>query len=55
MLPVAVKTLSTLQKEEMEKFYAEIEMMRTFTHPNIVSLLGKLFKAYTGVKYSHMY
>ena len=43
MLPVAVKTLSTLKKEEMEKFYEEIEMMRTFTHPNIVSLLGAAF------------
>ena len=40
MLPVAVKTLSSLKKDEMEKFYEEIEMMRTFTHPNIVSLLG---------------
>ena len=39
-LPVAVKTLSSTDEREVEKFMEEVELMKRFCHPNIVSLLG---------------
>ena len=39
-VPVAVKTLSSRKPEDLEKFEAEVELMKRFTHPKIVSLLG---------------
>lgn len=40
-IPVAVKTLSTTDPEIVKKFMEEAELMKIFSHPNIVSLLGK--------------
>ena len=40
-IPVAVKTLSTTSSEVVGKFMEEAELMKKFTHPNIVSLLGE--------------
>ena len=40
-IPVAVKTLSTSDPEVVRKFMEEAELMKKFSHPNIVSLLGK--------------
>ena len=39
-IPVAVKTLSSRKPEDLQKFEAEAELMKKFTHPKIVSLLG---------------
>jgi len=41
-IPVAVKTLSSQDPAVVEKFMEEAELMKRFTHPNIVSLLGQL-------------
>ena len=40
-IPVAVKTLTSRLNEVIQKFMEEIELMKKFAHPNIVSLLGK--------------
>lgn len=40
-LPVAVKTLSSREPEMVARFMEEAELMKKFSHPNIVSLLGK--------------
>ena len=40
-LPVAVKTLSSRDPSVIQKFTDETDLMKKFTHPNIVSLLGK--------------
>lgn len=40
-IPVAVKTLSSTDPEVVTKFMEEAELMKKFSHPNIVSLLGK--------------
>ena len=37
---VAVKTLSTRDPVMVDKFVQEAELMKIFSHPNIVSLLG---------------
>lgn len=39
-LPVAVKTLSSIENEDIKKFLEEIELMKKFANANIVSLLG---------------
>ncbi|CAI8001574.1 Proto-oncogene tyrosine-protein kinase receptor Ret [Geodia barretti] len=39
-LPVAVKTLSSRDPSVIQKFTDETDLMKKFTHPNIVSLLG---------------
>lgn len=39
-VPVAVKTLASTDKQDRLKFLEETELMKKFTHPNIVSLLG---------------
>lgn len=41
-IPVAVKTLSSRDLNVIQKFMEEVELMKRFTHPNIVGLLGKL-------------
>lgn len=40
-IPVAVKTLSSSDRDVVKKFMEEAELMKKFSHPNIVSLLGK--------------
>ena len=40
-IPVAVKTLSSTDPAVVNKFMEEAELMKKFSHPNIVSLLGK--------------
>ena len=40
-MPVAVKTLSSRDPELVAKFMEEADLMKKFSHPNIVSLLGK--------------
>ena len=40
MIPVAVKTLTSRDTEVIRKFYEEADLMKKFSHPNIVSLLG---------------
>ncbi len=40
-IPVAVKTLSGNNPELVKKFMEEADLMRRFSHPNIVSLLGR--------------
>ena len=37
---MAVKTLSSRDPEMVAKFMDEAELMKRFSHPNIVSLLG---------------
>ena len=37
---MAVKTLSSTDERDVEKFLEEVELMKRFCHPNIVSLLG---------------
>ena len=32
-LPVAVKTLSSIEEEEVKKFLEEVELMKKFCHP----------------------
>ncbi|CAI8011353.1 Inactive tyrosine-protein kinase transmembrane receptor ROR1 [Geodia barretti] len=39
-LPVAVKTLTSRDPQKVAKFMEEAELMKKFSHPNIVSLLG---------------
>lgn len=39
-LPVAVKTLTSIDEEDIKKFLDEVDLMKKFCHPNIVSLLG---------------
>ena len=39
-IPVAVKTLTSRDPEVIRKFMEEAELMKKFSHPNIVSLLG---------------
>ena len=41
-LPVAVKTLTSIEEEEIKKFLEEIDLMKRFANPNIVSLLGSM-------------
>ena len=41
-IPVAVKTLSSQEPDIIEKFLEEAELMKKFSHPNIVSILGLL-------------
>ena len=38
---VAVKTLNSRMQEDIQKFLEEAELMKKFSHPNIVSILGK--------------
>ena len=40
---MAVKTLASRDKQVVQKFMEEMELMKIFSHPNIVSLLGKCF------------
>lgn len=40
-IPVAVKTLTSRDPEIIDKFREEAELMKKFSHPNIVSLLGE--------------
>ena len=40
-IPVAVKTLTSRDPVIINNFRAETELMKKFTHPNIVSLLGE--------------
>ncbi|MCG8625069.1 MAG: protein kinase [Proteobacteria bacterium] len=40
-IPVAVKTLTSRDQDVIRKFHEEAELMKKFSHPNIVSLLGK--------------
>lgn len=42
MIPVAVKTLSSTEPMLLSKFFEEVELMKKFIHPNIVSLLGNI-------------
>ncbi len=39
-IPVAVKTLTSRDPEVLAKFMEEANLMKKFSHPNIVSLLG---------------
>ena len=41
-VPVAVKTLSHEKLKEIDKFMQEVNLMKKFSHPNIVSLIGEL-------------
>ncbi len=45
-IPVAVKTLTSRDPDIIQKFVEEAELMKKFTHPNIVSLLGERSKQY---------
>ena len=38
---MAVKTLNNKDPDVIQKFKEEAELMKRFSHPNIVSLLGK--------------
>ena len=38
---MAVKTLSRSRMKDIDKFMQEVELMKKFSHPNIVSLLGE--------------
>ena len=44
-IPVAVKTLTSREPEVVRKFMEEADLMKTFSHPNIVSLLGIIMRA----------
>lgn len=48
---MAVKTLSSRDPEMVAKFMEEAELMKKFSHPNIVSLLGTLCIAYIYILY----
>ena len=37
---VAVKTLTSRDPKDMQRFSEEMDLMKKFIHPNIVSLLG---------------
>ena len=37
---MAVKTLSSTDEQDVERFLEEIDLMKKFCHPNIISLLG---------------
>ena len=37
---VAVKTLTSRDPKDIQKFSEEMDLMKKFIHPNIVSLLG---------------
>lgn len=39
-IPVAVKTLTSQDTTIIQKFLEEAELMKKFSHPNIVSILG---------------
>ena len=39
-IPVAVKTLTSRDPSVIGKFMEEADLMKKFSHPNIVSLLG---------------
>ena len=39
---MAVKTLSHEKMKEIDKFMQEVNLMKKFSHPNIVSLIGEL-------------
>ena len=39
-IPVAVKTLTSQDPKVIESFMKEAELMKKFSHPNIVGLLG---------------
>ena len=41
-VPVAVKTLSHEKMKDIDKFMQEVDLMKKFSHPNIVSLIGEL-------------
>jgi len=41
ILPVAVKVLNSREETEIRVFTEEAELLKRFSHPNIVSLLGK--------------
>ena len=40
-IPVAVKTLTSRDPVVIKMFYEEADLMKVFSHPNIVSLLGR--------------
>ncbi len=47
-----MKTLSSIEEEDITKFLEEVELMKKFCHPNIVSLLGKIrLYIYTIINY----
>ena len=37
---VAVKTLTSTDAKDIQRFSEEMDLMKKFIHPNIVSLLG---------------
>ena len=39
---MAVKALSHEKMKEIDKFMQEVNLMKKFSHPNIVSLIGEL-------------
>ena len=39
-IPVAVKTLTSRDPDVIRMFYEEANLMKMFSHPNIVNLLG---------------
>ena len=41
-VPVAVKTLSHEKMKDIDKFMQEVDLMKKFSHPSIVSLIGEL-------------
>ena len=49
-IPVAVKTLSSTDPEVVTKFMEEAELMKKFSHPNVVSLLGKQLAVLTTLR-----
>ena len=50
MIPVAVKTLTSRDPDVVRKFHEEAELMKKFSHPKIVSLLG----TYSDVLYARV-
>ena len=50
-VPVAVKTLSRERMKDIDKFMEEVDLMKQFTHPNIVSLLGTCIHAFQILNY----
>ena len=45
-IPVAVKTLTSQEPEVVQKFLEEAELMKKFSHPNIVAILGILYSCH---------